>query len=268
VIAMTAHAMAGDREQSLKAGMNDHVTKPIDPDVLFSTLLRWAKPHHEDKPATPAPVTKPAATPGEVTIPTLADVDVEGGLKRVAGNKKLYRNLLTQFAEKQADAAAQITEALNAGNRELAERTAHTVKGVAGNLGITQVQAAAAAVEKALRQNEPDVSNLLSELDTLLRGHAREIVKGLAETQPTAAPEKNSHAKFDPEAAAAAASRLKDLLEASDGDAEEAFGKLEQVLGGRVDQTRLSALGADVSGFEFEAALAKLAEIMHESLTV
>ena len=44
IIAMTAHAMAGDREQSLQAGMNDHVTKPIDPDALFAVLLRWVRP--------------------------------------------------------------------------------------------------------------------------------------------------------------------------------------------------------------------------------
>ena len=71
-------------------------------------------------------------------VPEIDGVDVVGGLKRVAGNKKLYRSLLTQFAEKQGDAATQISEALKSGDANLAERIAHTVKGVAGNLGITR----------------------------------------------------------------------------------------------------------------------------------
>ncbi len=264
IIAMTAHALAEERERCLNAGMNDHVSKPIDPDVLFSTLLRWAKPHPADGAAAQP---KPIPLAGEIRIPALENVDVDGGLKRVAGNKKLYRSLLTQFAEKEGDAAGQLSEALKAGDHSLAERIAHTVKGVSGNLGITQVQLAAASVEKALRQNDPAVSSLLAELDTLLRAQVREIRRGLAETEPVAT--EAAPSKFDAQAATAAADRLKVLLEASDGDAEEAFGKLEQALGGQVDPARLSALGADISGFDFEAALGKLAEIVHEqSLTV
>ena len=80
-----------------------------------------------------------------------------GGLTRVAGNKRLYRSLLEQFAAKQADAASKIEEALAKGDRALAERIAHTLKGVAGNIGIVDVQEAAAKVEKAIREGDASV---------------------------------------------------------------------------------------------------------------
>ena len=132
IIAMTAHALVEERQRCLEAGMNDHATKPIEPDALFATLRRWAKPRPVDA-ATPAAPPAPVLAAGEIAMPAIEGIDVDGGLRRVAGNRRLYRSLLGQFAEKQADAAAQITAALQAGDRELAGRVAHTVKGVAGN---------------------------------------------------------------------------------------------------------------------------------------
>ena len=82
-----------------------------------------------------------------VVIPDIADINSVEGLKRVAGNEKLYRSLLAQFAEKQGDAATQISEASRNGDRELAERIAHTVKGVAGNIGAAKIQVGAAGLE-------------------------------------------------------------------------------------------------------------------------
>ena len=139
ILAMTAHALVEERERCLSAGMNDHVTKPIDPDALFAAIARWTKRRVQTPPA-------------ELNVLAIDGIDTAGGLKRVAGNQRLYRNLLQQFVDKQADVAIQIQAALGAGDRALAERLAHTVKGVAGNLGITGVQNAAAAVEKALRR--------------------------------------------------------------------------------------------------------------------
>src|SRR4051794_22214684 len=129
IIAMTAHARTEERQRCLDAGMNDHVSKPIDPDALFSTLLRWAKPK------SIAASDRTAASPtrlDEVLPPRIAGINLADGVTRLAGNRQLYRNLLSQFAAKQADSAAQISIALESGDRNLAERIAHTVKGVAG----------------------------------------------------------------------------------------------------------------------------------------
>src|ERR1700742_282604 len=144
---MTAHALVEERQRCLDAGMNDHVSKPIDPETLFSTLLRWAKP-------LPKQTTEPRATPAragnEVTLPEITGIKVADGVKRVAGNKRLYRSLLTQFADKHSEAAVEISAALKSGDLALAERIAHTVKGVAGNIGMAEVQFASQKLEKAI----------------------------------------------------------------------------------------------------------------------
>ncbi|MGC1299490.1 MAG: PAS domain S-box protein, partial [Alloacidobacterium sp.] len=129
IIAMTAHALLEERQRCLDAGMNDHVSKPIDPDNLFSTLMRWAKPR--PKQAVESQAFIPVKTSDEVVLPEIVGIDLADGLKRVAGNRRLYRDLLGQFAAKQGDAAARISAALKGGDQKLAERIAHTVKGVA-----------------------------------------------------------------------------------------------------------------------------------------
>ena len=106
---MTAHALVEERQHCFDAGMNDHVTKPIDPDVLLATLLRWAKPSL--LPATGGEAI-PAKRVEELTLPRIEGVDLEDGLRRVVGNKRLYRDLLLQFASKQADAPAQVSTAI------------------------------------------------------------------------------------------------------------------------------------------------------------
>jgi HPt (histidine-containing phosphotransfer) domain-containing protein len=199
IVAMTAHALVEERERCLQAGMVDHVTKPIDPDALFAALDRWARPR------TPAPVP-PAAprSPVEPALPELEGIDMAGALKRVAGNTKLYRSLLEQFASKQATADVHITDALQSGDREGAERIAHTLKGIAGNLGIVEVQTAAANVEKAIRESDPSVAALIPELHRVLDPIAGRIRAAL-HLAPRAL---TAVSPFDADKAAASVARL------------------------------------------------------------
>jgi HPt (histidine-containing phosphotransfer) domain-containing protein len=88
-------------------------------------------------------------------FPAVDGLDPADGLRRVGGNAKLYLKLLRQFASSQASAGAQIRSALDTGDIESATRLAHTLKGVAGNLGAGPVHAAAAAVEELLRNGSP-----------------------------------------------------------------------------------------------------------------
>jgi CheY-like chemotaxis protein len=166
IIAMTAHALVEERQRCLDAGMNDHVSKPIDPDNLFATLLRWTKPRPKQTVESQVPVTKVKA-PDEVALPEIAGVKIADGLNRVAGNRRLYRDLLGQFAAKQGDAAAQISTAVESGDVKLAERIAHTVKGVAGNLGIAEVQ----SVLRGLRRHSAMVRELSRYCSVSLRVH-------------------------------------------------------------------------------------------------
>ena len=257
IIAMTAHALVEERQRCLDAGMNDHVSKPIDPDNLFSTLMRWVRPQPKSAPESQAPAKK---TGDEVLLPEITGINLVDGLKRVAGNRRLYRDLLGQFADKQGDAAAQISAALKGGDQKLAERIAHTVKGVAGNIGITGVQTAAQRLEKAIREGHDSVPALLDEFATTLGNQVHAIEHAMRASAP-AAPAEAQSSRFKPEAASGAIARLRVLLEASDGDTEEAFRSLQDAVSGAVAKTQLDALKASINDFDFEAALAKLREI-------
>jgi len=261
IIAMTAHALVEERQRCLEAGMNDHVTKPIDPDALFAALKRWARPRAQAA-ATPGekPVEKPAPVTSDVILPAIEGIDIEGGLKRVAGNKRLLRSLLEQFAQKQADAGSQIAEALRNQDYELASRIAHTVKGVAGNLGIGAIQAAAEKIERGIREKDQTVSGLLPEFEAALASMSQRIGRALADSAP-AAPAVESPREFNAQAAAAALARVRTLIEANDGDAATALSDLESAVGSAVDRTALDALRSALDEFDFDRALSKLDEV-------
>ena len=175
IIAMTAHATIEERQRCLAAGMNDHISKPIDPRVLFETVGRFCKPQPLPAPSlSPADPPKPAAAPADDNIPVIEGLDARDGLARVAGNRKLYLKLLRQFAEQQGPAVGQISAALAQGDTALAERLAHTLKGVAGNIGAKAVQAAAGILEKLIRarasalETDPAMQQVAATLDPLV----------------------------------------------------------------------------------------------------
>ncbi len=196
IIAMTAHATVEERQSCLAAGMNDHVAKPIDPAVLFDTLGHYYRPAAEPamRAASPADVPR-----DDVAVPSVSGLDTADGLLRVAGNRKLYLKLLRQFVEQQGQAPARITEALAASDHATAERLAHTVKGVAGNLGAGVVQTAAGALEQAIAARgdagriEALRQRLADELEALL-GRLR---PALGDEPPAAGP---AAPPIDPEA--------------------------------------------------------------------
>jgi PAS domain S-box-containing protein len=170
IIAMTAHALAGDREKSLEGGMNDHVTKPINPDELFVALLKWIKPGEREIPKHLAEKTAVEAKPSKKEpLPQLQGIDTQSGLSRVGGNEKLYRSLLVKFYKEYPDSTRQIKDALAKEDMELGTRLAHTVKGVAGNLGAGDLQAAGADVESAIK------NSTLENIDELLETFEQNI---------------------------------------------------------------------------------------------
>jgi signal transduction histidine kinase/DNA-binding response OmpR family regulator len=148
IIAMTAHATSEERRRCREAGMNDHVAKPIDPENLFETVSRFYHRPADAAAAPPAP-TVPAELPA---VPEVTGLDTSDGLRRVGGNRKLYAKLLEQFAEQQGAAAREISAAIDGNNPVVAAATAHTLKGIAGNLGARPVSAAAGVVEKRIRE--------------------------------------------------------------------------------------------------------------------
>jgi HPt (histidine-containing phosphotransfer) domain-containing protein len=190
---MTAHAMAGDEEKSLQAGMNGHVTKPIDPDQLFATLQKWVQPR-EKRATTQRPAVSVAPSGGQKVVSidgelpgSLPGFDLADGLKRLQGNKKLYRKLLLDFATGYCKAGIEIREALDAPDFDRAHRLVHNLKGLAGNLSAKDLQAAAVNMEKLVKgvdKKAPPSRQLnlrLAELETVLN-QALESVQSLGVT--------------------------------------------------------------------------------------
>ena len=261
IIAMTAHALVEERQRCLDAGMNDHVSKPIDPDALFATLARWATSRQVRAPGTHA---RPART-AAVVIPEIDGVDAKQGLARAAGNRRLYRDLLIRFAKDHLDVGAQIATALDAGDPKQAAGIAHTVKGVAGNMSIDKVYSSADKLERAIRERDPAAPKLLKAFTSLLNRQIQAIQRALTDGVPDRGRGK-ANREFDARKAGAAARRLRELLEASDGDASEAFSVFSDAAASAVDKPRLDALSAAINKFDFESALLKLSEIERLSI--
>jgi PAS domain S-box-containing protein len=255
ILAMTAHVMADEIQRCLEAGMNDHVAKPIDPEAFFSTLGRWTRASQR---VIPDVQVRAASARGEISLPKIEGVDIAIGLQRIAGNERLYRDLLAQFVSKQKSVCEQITAALESGDRHRAERLTHSLKGAAGNLGINQVFHSAEGLERAIRESLGGVEGMVKYLAAALDSQVRNIEEALAVATPIS---ERPAGSVDPVEFSAAIARLRELLMASDANAPEACAHLVEISRGTVESSRLDDLGASVDAFDFEKALVKLDEI-------
>jgi PAS domain S-box-containing protein len=254
ILAMTAHALVEERQRCLDAGMNDHVTKPIDPDALFAAIRKWVTPR-----ATPAEVPEKTAAAPALELPVIPGVDMADGLNRMAGNRRLYRRLLEQFCEKESATGRQIEQAIQSGDRATAERLAHTLKGVAGNLGIAAVQEAAARLERAIRGGHSSIPAKLAELESEMGPQVQAIRNALDTLAERPAVVPATH--FDADAAVTAIGRLKALLEANDGEAADVVDRLAEALAGTAAPELIAALRAAMDDFDFEKAAVELDQI-------
>jgi len=172
ILGMTAHAMTGDRERSLRAGLNDHITKPISFADLTGSLLQWmpAKPVASSGQKT-APPQLVAAADG---IPDqLPPFDMQAALARCNGKGKLLRKLLVTLHDRYADAISALQRDLDEDKVEEAERMVHSLKSLAATLEAKDLAQAALAVENALRTGS--TQSLPALIDTLARALAPAI---------------------------------------------------------------------------------------------
>ena len=154
IVAMTANAMQQDYERCVAAGINDHVAKPIEPERLWTALLRWITPR------TAAPSAAPAAAGGGLSpaLAAIAGLDTAAGLRFVNGKVALYTRMLGKFAD--SGEIAALRTAFTCADAATTRRVAHTLKGVAGTLGATVLQQNAAALETAISETAPEAVSL------------------------------------------------------------------------------------------------------------
>jgi CheY-like chemotaxis protein len=219
IIAMTAHAMAGDENKSLQSGMNGHITKPIDPDQMFATLLKWIEPQ-EGATADRQPEVTPEKTDltqeilAEEELPeTLAGFDLQAGLERLRGNKRLYRKLLLDFGANYKGVTGEIRDTFKAKDLKQAHSLVHNLKGLAGNLAATDLLSAAIEMEKLVKGDKkkaPAVKQLNQKLAEL----GKKLNQALESVQTLGIPaEDKSIEPSDEELAAIPAELVQDLPE-------------------------------------------------------
>jgi two-component system, sensor histidine kinase and response regulator len=254
IIAMTAHATAEERDRCVAAGMRGHIAKPIDPELLYRTVMQFRRSGQAAAVAKPAErvLHSPALT-------EIAGLDVADGLNRVVGNMKLYRSLLGQFADQQADTVSAVRASLAREDFASAERLMHTLKGVSGNLGAKVLSGLAAELESLLKDR--NVQSLEAGLSTLAAELARSIDAIRNSLAASAAEAPLRAAASDSVETARLLKHLKQMLADDDGAALDYLLEVRDRIEGTISEADLDSLQKPVGDFDFTAALICLAGI-------
>jgi two-component system sensor histidine kinase/response regulator len=259
IVAMTANAMKSDRDLCLQAGMNDFVTKPINPEALWLSLLRWVTPRDGLGVAAsrPAQRTVPAAfdaTATQASLRRIAGLDVNMGLRSTAGNLPFYVSMLTKFITGQSDAIQRIVGSLDAGDKADAELAAHTLKGVASNLGMHALASSAGDLEHLVN------AHALPEVRDAVIIHVQELLDTMLDSLKSTAGLQASRTSVavtgltseERTAAYARLAAIKELVAQSDANATELWEAHASVLMALLPNGL--EVHAAIAGYDFELA--------------
>jgi polar amino acid transport system substrate-binding protein len=256
--------MAGDKGKVINAGMNDYIAKPIDVRVMFSTMARWITPatpfQERTSPGTEININDNSANAfAQLRAQDLPGINTSAGLTICQGNAALYIKLLTKFRDSEADFIARFTAAQAKGDSEELVRCAHTLRGVAGNIGATELQVEAGKLEKACIDNEE-----LKSIGTILKRVQSALAVILQSLQFLECKRtENIHDlsnEFDFNKFDLLIDRLRTLLESDDMDAADIIEELESMPGIARYENLVKQLSRALDGYDFDAALEALNE--------
>jgi two-component system sensor histidine kinase/response regulator len=256
VIAMTAHAMTGDREKSLAAGMNDHITKPIDPAKLYQALKKWIGKKQAETPGRESAPESLGSASGDLPLPLLPGIDQQEALKILNHKTSLFVRMLYDFLKNYSSLPTTLRELSAAGDWAEIQRKAHAIKGVAGYIGSAPLVNAAAALEEALRNDQREqavhllalfintLDEILSSLAALPAPEAEEALHSPALERGTGVPDAEEPLQL-----------LIGQLTRGEVAAEEQLGEVEKMLAGTEYVGQLKKIAGLIEDIEYESAV-------------
>lgn len=269
ILAMTADVMQETKEKCFAIGMQGFVMKPIEPDDLYGSLIKWIKPTSEEKKQKVSRNKDDQNNQTEIDIPTFENINTEDGIRRVGGNKNLYYTLLKKFRAKGSEHYEEINSELsNLGvvqtkgdiirELEVALRLAHTLKGVAGNLGMENIHLAAGEAELLFKDGESGFKKFYSEAMTKLSNAVDQVLtelRGLPEEKEFV-PHNGDKQKLSD--VTGLLQKIKDLLEEDDAEVKHLIDKI-----GIVDgyENEIKEMKEMVEIYDFSTALEILSRI-------
>ncbi|WP_414734025.1 response regulator [Acetobacterium carbinolicum] len=268
ILAMTANAFEEDRRLCIEAGMNDHLVKPVEPEILYKCLIKWLPikktegeneaPGNSDKNETPRKNSL-AEREQQNRLEVLWQVEglnVEAGLKILGGDAAVYLRLIRQFGQKCQTDATNLLKQVSEQDDQSIMQTAHSIKGVAGNLGAEKIQEQAAELEQTIKaqslndQSEKLINNFVAELRHFADALPRERV--FSENQQN---DKGNDAQID-----TIKNKLAVLLENNDTDADDLFEKHKDLLIVNLGDAGFD-LERQIHEFDYQDALKTLRQV-------
>ncbi|WP_035851742.1 response regulator [Deefgea rivuli] len=261
IIAMTANAMAGDREKVLEAGMQDHIAKPLHIEDMFATLAKWIHPIIvNDGKAELGTMAQNGATETliETGLPILQGIDVITGLATTMNNMKLYRRLLVKFRESQGAFAELFRVAQLDADLSAPARAAHTLKGTAGNIGARDLQYAAAQLEQACLNSATatQINLLLNDVLTSLAP----VILGLSQLDLEQTPD-HSSISINVAELSIRLDKLRSMLEDSNTDSAELLDELMITVKGSVFEAPMRKAALACEAFDYDLAIERLNDV-------
>nr|WP_207168385.1 hybrid sensor histidine kinase/response regulator [Thiocystis violacea] len=249
IIAMTAHAMSEERQRGLDLGMQGYLAKPFDPADLYALLARYHS--GADRPATGAATqTLPGTAAAADDLPRIPGLDTKRGLMRTGGNRVLYLDLLLKFRTQYRATQTTLQGHLDNRDWEQAMRYAHTLKGLAGTLGMDAVATAALAMEQCAKSEDAGAANKLSDLIEVLQPILDQLraLNEPAPAEPTTTP-------TSPEEAAQHLQRIRALLAEGDIEAADLWREHADAFAQRLPFATLQRIKHAMDSFDFDNAL-------------
>ncbi len=257
ILAMTANAMVGDKEKVIRAGMNDHIAKPIDVGELFKVMAKWITP---SQPGMKPVISDQANQQGsEIAIPPLAGINVDAGLDRTQGNRKLYLKLLNKFYESQADFVERFKASLTSKDKTESERCAHSLKGVAGNIGAETLMKEAALLEQVCSHHSSgkDMETRLS----LVEQSLSQALASISSIPSSNESNFSSEGELDDGQFNELLKKLKNCLKEDDTLAIDVVDELHKLPGIHKHSLTLKKLTKSIESYDFELGLEVLKEL-------